>query len=43
MDQIAKGEKKQLRGPALLSHETRGAVSPLGNVAVGWDKLGKTK
>jgi hypothetical protein len=43
MDKIARGEKRQLRGPGLLSHEARGAVSPLGNVAVGWDKLGKKK
>jgi hypothetical protein len=43
MDALAKGEGKKLKGPALLPHEERGAVSPLGNVAVGWDKLGKTK
>jgi hypothetical protein len=43
MDRIVRGEKRQLRGPNLLSHEKRGAVSPLGNVAVGWDKLGPRK
>jgi hypothetical protein len=39
MNKLAAGEKKQLRDPNLLSNETRGAVSPLGNVAKGWDKL----
>jgi hypothetical protein len=43
MNALARGEGKKLQGPNLLSHEERGAVSPLGNVAVGWDKLGKTK
>jgi hypothetical protein len=43
MDALAHGEGRKLKGPELLSHEKRGAVSPLGNVAVGWDKLGKTK
>jgi hypothetical protein len=33
MDALARGEKRQLRGPGLLSHEARGAVSPLGGVA----------
>jgi hypothetical protein len=39
MDKIARGEKRQLRGPGLLSHEARGAVSPLGNVAKGWPEI----
>jgi hypothetical protein len=43
MEKLARGEGKRLGGSELLSHEKRGAVSPLGNVAVGWDKLGKTK
>jgi hypothetical protein len=34
MDKIARGEKRQLRGPGLLSHEARGATSPLGGTAV---------
>jgi hypothetical protein len=40
MTQILRGEKRKApAGPTLLSNERRGAVSPLGNVAVGWDKL----
>jgi hypothetical protein len=33
MNKLAAGEKRQLRGPGLLSHEARGAVSPLGGLA----------
>ena len=43
MNALARGEGRKLKGPELLSHEQRGAVSPLGNVAVGWDKLGRKK
>jgi hypothetical protein len=39
MEKLAKGEGKSLRGANTLSDEARKHVSPLGNVASGWDKL----
>jgi hypothetical protein len=36
MEALARGEGKKLKGPALLSHEERGATSPLGGQAKPW-------
>jgi hypothetical protein len=41
MDALARGEGKSLKGLTLLSHEERGATSPLGGTAVQQPKKRK--